>query len=107
MELLLNTVVNLSHWSRGHLHALAAGLIASLLVLLMPHLSAWLRRKTGGINVILRVVMFGLVYVAGYGLTMVYVAPRLAEGMNYLNNYSLAPLLLSAFVLIGVFADRH
>jgi hypothetical protein len=37
---------------------------------------------------------------------MVFLTPWLAQGLGHFNNYTLAPVLLLVFFLIGVLADR-
>ncbi len=37
---------------------------------------------------------------------MVFVTPWLAKGLGYFNNYTLAPVLLLVFFVIGMIADR-
>ncbi len=43
----------------------------------------------------------------GYGLAIVFLTPWMTQGLAHLNNYSLAPVLLLIFFLIGVIADRN
>lgn len=48
-----------------------------------------------------------LVCAVGYGLAIVFLTPWMTQGLAHLNNYSLAPVLLLIFFLIGVIADRN
>lgn len=47
-----------------------------------------------------------LVCAIGYGLAIVFLTPWLAKGLGYFNNFTLSPVLLLVFFLIGVLADR-
>ena len=42
----------------------------------------------------------------GYGLAMVFVTPWLAKGLAHFNNFTLSPVLLLVFFIIGILADR-
>jgi hypothetical protein len=106
MDLLLDLLATLSRWSRGHLHEIALAIMATLLVLFGPGINAWVKRSIGGLNFLLRTLLFMLVCVLGYGLALVFLSPWLASGLGYFNNYTLAPVLLLIFFLIGVLADR-
>ena len=106
MDLLLDLLSNLSRWSRGHLSDIALATMATLLVLFGPGINAWVRRSLGGLNFFIRTLLFVLVCVAGYGLAIIFLTPWLASGLGYFNNYTLAPVLLLSFFLIGVLADR-
>ena len=106
MDLLLDLLSNLSRWSRGHLSDIALAIMATLLVLFGPGINAWIRRSLGGLNFFIRTLLFVLVCVAGYGLAIIFLTPWLASGLGYFNNYTLAPVLLLSFFLIGVLADR-
>jgi len=106
MDLLLDLLTDLSRWSRGHLSEIALAIMATLLVLFGPGINDWIRRSIGGLNFLLRTLLFVLVCVAGYGLAIIFLSPWLANALGYFNNYTLAPVLLLIFFLIGVLADR-
>ena len=107
MDLLLDLLTDLSRWSRGHLSEIALAIMATLLVLFGPGINDWIRRSIGGLNFFLRTLLFVLVCVAGYGLAIIFLSPWLANALGYFNNYTLAPVLLLTFFLIGVLADRN
>lgn len=106
MDLLLDLVITLSRWSRGHLYDISLAIMATLLVLFGPGINNWIRRSIGGLNFLLRTLLFVLVCVAGYGLAIIFLTPWLESGLGYFNNYTLAPALVLIFFLIGVLADR-
>ncbi|OYT95989.1 MAG: hypothetical protein CFE49_09745 [Pseudomonas sp. PGPPP3] len=106
MDLLLDLIATLSRWSRSHLGDISLALMATLFVLFGPGLNAWVQRSIGGLNFVLRTLIFVLVCAVGYGLAIVLLTPWLANALGYFNNYTLAPVLLLVFFLIGVLADR-
>ncbi|MBF0675061.1 DUF3392 domain-containing protein [Pseudomonas sp.] len=107
MDIVLDLLVTLSRWSRGHLSEIALTLMATLLVLFGPSLNSWLRRQIGSLNFFLRTLLFMVFCALVYGLGIVFVTPWLVKGLAQLNNYSLAPVLLLAFVMLGIIADRR
>lgn len=107
MDILIDLVVTLSKWTRLHLSDIALALMATALVLFGPSINAWVRRAIGHLNFVIRTLIFVLVCVVVYGLAIIYLSPLLAGALNHLNNYSLSPVLLLSFILIGILADRN
>ena len=93
MDVVLDLIATLSRWSRGHLHDIALAIMATLLVLFGPALNAWVQQRIGSLNFLFRTLLFVLLCAVGYGLAMIYLTPWLAKGLNYFNNYTLAPVL--------------
>ncbi|WP_285960257.1 DUF3392 domain-containing protein [Pseudomonas tohonis] len=107
MDLLLDLVATLSRWSRSHLYDISLAIMATLLVLLGPGINTWIQQRIGGLNFLFRTLLFVALCALGYGLAMIFLTPWLAKGLGYFNNYTLAPVLLLVFFLIGVLADRN
>ncbi|AEF20281.1 MULTISPECIES: DUF3392 domain-containing protein [Pseudomonas] len=106
MDFVLDLIATVSRWSRGHLSEISLGLMATLLVLFGPAINAWIQARIGGLNFVLRTLIFVAVCVVGYGLALVYLTPLLTQLLGHFNNYTLAPVLLVVMFLIGVLADR-
>lgn len=106
MDLILDLLATVSRWSRGYLDEISLAVMATLLVLFGPALNSRLQRLIGNLNFILRTLLFVLICLLIYGLAIIYLSPWLAQGLGYFNNYSLAPVLLLLFFLIGLLADR-
>lgn len=107
MDMFISWIVSLSQWSRSHLSDISMALMAATLVLAGPHVNRWLRRQTATLNFIFRTLIFILVCAIGYGVAMIYLTPQLKLLLAQLNNYTLFPVLLVLFALIGIFADRN
>ncbi len=107
MDLVLDLIATLSRWCRGNLYDISLAIMATLFVLFGPLLNAWVQRSIGNLNFFLRTLIFVLVCAFGYGLAIIYLTPLLAQALGYFNNYTLAPVLLLLFFLIGVIADRN
>ncbi|SDI26879.1 DUF3392 domain-containing protein [Pseudomonas panipatensis] len=106
MNFALELIASASRWSRSHLSDIALAIMATLLVLFGPAINAWIQQRIGSLNFVFRTLLFVLICAVGYGLAMVFVTPWLAHGLNYFNNYTLAPVLLLLFFVIGMIADR-
>ncbi|MFI8481913.1 DUF3392 domain-containing protein [Pseudomonas sp. NPDC078700] len=106
MDLLLDLTATLSRWSRSHLYDISLAIMATLFVLFGPAINAWVQRSIGGLNFVFRTLIFVVVCAVVYGLAIVFLTPYLSAGLGQFNNYTLAPVLLLVFFLIGVLADR-
>ncbi|WP_070333120.1 DUF3392 domain-containing protein [Pseudomonas aeruginosa] len=106
MDYALDLIATLSRWSRSHLSDISLAIMATLLVLFGPAINAWVQQRIGSLNFVFRTLLFVLICAVGYGLEMVFVTPWLAKGLGYFNNYTLAPVLLLVFFVIGMIADR-
>ncbi len=107
MDVLIDLVVTLSKWSRLHLSDIALAIMATALVLFGPGINTWVRNSIGHLNFVIRTLIFVLVCALGYGLAIIYLTPILVSTFAHLNNYTLAPVLLMVFILIGILADRN
>jgi len=107
MDLLLDLIVTLSRWSRSHLYDISLAIIATLLVLFGPSVNAWVQRNTSSMNFILRTLIFVLLCAVGYGLLIVFATPYLTKGLGLFNNFTLAPMLILVFLIVGILADRN
>ncbi len=107
MELVLDLITTLSRWCRSHLYDISLAIMASFFVLFGPGINAWVQRSIGRLNFMLRMLIFVLICAVGYGLAIVFLTPWLAKGLGYFSNFTLSPVLLLVFFLIGILADRN
>lgn len=107
MDILIDLVIALSKWTRLHLSDISLGIMATALVLFGPAINGWVRRSISHLNFVIRTFIFILVCAVGYGLSIVYLTPLLANAFAHFNNYTLSPVLLMSFILIGILADRN
>ncbi|WP_205343001.1 DUF3392 domain-containing protein [Denitrificimonas caeni] len=107
MDVLFDFILTLSKWSRLHLHDIALAIMATALVLFGPIINTWARRTVGHLNFAIRIIAFAALCILGFGLALIYLTPLLASTLAHLNNYTLAPVLLMIFILVGVLADRN
>ena len=107
MDLLLDLIVTLSRWCRSNLGDISLAIMATLLVLVGPLINAWLQRITAPLNFVVRTLIFIVFCALAYGLAIIFLTPYLAKGLAYFNNFTLAPVLILIFVVIGIMADRN
>ena len=107
MDLVLDLLATVSRWSRSNLSEIALALVGCLLVLFGADFKGWVEQRLGSIAGALRVPLMALLCVIGSGAALIYATPWVVRGLSQFNNYSLAPVLLLIFFLIGVIADRN
>lgn len=107
MDMLTDLILALSKWTRFHLSDIALTIMVTALVLFGPSINAWARRSIGHLNVALRIVIFALVCIVAYGLSVIYITPLFTSALGNLNNYTLAPVLVMIFILMGILAERN
>ena len=107
MEVMLELFVTASRWCRGHLDEIALGLMAALLIVLGPSFKSWTQQRAGSMNFVFRTLMFVTLCTLVYGMSIIYLPPWVSKGLAQLNNYTLAPVLITALVAIGLLAERN
>jgi len=106
MNLLLGLLATCSRFCRGYLSEISLAIMACLLVLFGSAFNRWVRRKIGSLNFVFRTLLFVVLCALVYGLAILYLTPWLSRGLSHFGNYSLFPVLLLIFLLIGILADR-
>ncbi|GGK03065.1 DUF3392 domain-containing protein [Pseudomonas matsuisoli] len=106
MDVILDLIATASRWSRSHLSEISIAILATLLVLLGPAINGWIQQRIGSLNFVFRTLLFVIICAAGYGLAMIHLPGWITQGLSYFNNYTLAPVLVLLFFVIGVLADR-
>ena len=86
---------------------IAYGMIAAVLFIYGNDINAWIRRHVKFKHFFARLTVFVLVCAFGYGAATVFLANILANFLNRLDHYSLAPVVLLTFVIIGILAERR
>ena len=107
MDLIIEWVIELSKWMRFNLRDISLAMMACALALFGSYMNARARNLIGHLNFALRILVLAGICAAAYGLSIIYLTPILTNALDQLNNYTLAPVLLMIFTLIGILADRH
>ncbi|WP_070965299.1 DUF3392 domain-containing protein [Vibrio sonorensis] len=90
-----------------YLSEISTALIACLLVMLGGEINAFVRRLTNNQNFIVRTCVFILINAFGYGLIIVKATPYLTQALRSLEAGTMFCLIISCFVLIGLWAQRN
>ncbi|KXU38980.1 hypothetical protein AXE65_11095 [Ventosimonas gracilis] len=106
MNTVLEFIATVSRFCRAHLSEIALAIMACLLVLFGSSFNRWVRHKIGSLNFVFRTLLFIVLCALVYGLSILYLTPWITQGLSYFGNYSLFPVLLLIFLLIGIVADR-
>lgn len=107
MDVVLDLVLGLSSWSRTHLYQIALAILTSLLIIFGSVIHHSIQRSMGWLHFIIRTSIFILLCAVGYGLFLNWAATWLTRVLSLCNDYSLAPVLLCIFFVLGFLADRR
>lgn len=107
MDVMLDLLSNVSHWSRGHLSEISLALVGCLLVLFGADLKGAVEQRLGGVSGALRVPAMAALMLVGCGAALIHATPWVEKGLAQFGNYALGPVLLVVIVLIGIVADRR
>lgn len=90
-----------------YLSEISTALIACLLVMAGGEINAFLRRVMALQPFILRTAVFIIVNAFGYGLLIIKLTPYLTTFLRQLERGMMFTLILSSFILIGLWAQRN
>jgi hypothetical protein len=99
--------VEINNWVAGQLPAVATALVAALLVLYGGMLHQAIRRQVKNIPFALRLTIFVVVCVFGYGLISVLGASLFRHLFGAIPRSMLIPSVLAVFIILGLLAERH
>ncbi len=107
MELIREFAVWTSSHIRPWLLQIAVAMLATLLVIYGQSINRMVKRHISSWHFVLRVLVFMLLCAFGYGALLVFCAPWLARAFASLGSVWLSPVVLLAFVVIGLLAERR
>ncbi|MBK1790278.1 DUF3392 family protein [Persicirhabdus sediminis] len=94
-------------WIRDHLREVTFAWIASLLVIYGKELTKFVKGMISSWMFVLRVLVFVLVCAFGYGWLAIKCAGILAAYLKGMNDLNLCAIVLIAFFIVGILADRR
>ena len=105
---MLSTIAKeLSELITEHRLQIAYGMIAAVLFIYGNDINSWIRRHVKFKHFFARLAVFVVICAFGYGAATVFLANILAEFLYKLDGYSLAPVVLLTFIIIGILAERR
>ncbi len=103
----MDVVYTVAQFMRPYLSEIAIALVACSLVMAGGEINRHLRAVLRGHNFIVRTLVFVLLNAFGYGLVIVHLSPQLAKMLASLSSSWLVGVVLSTFVLIGLWAQHN
>lgn len=97
----------LGHYLAPYLTEISTALVACLLVMIGGEINALLRRMMRNQHFIVKTFVFILLNAFGYGFIIVKLSPYLARTLGHLEKGIMVSILLTSFVLIGLWAQKN
>ncbi len=105
-EVLIENIAEVSMWARGHLTAISTAITTTLLVVFGDDINGIVKKRIRGLNFVVRTAAFVALCAIGYGMLSVAGASAVAQLLRYFGDVYLAPMVVGAFVLMGILAER-
>lgn len=106
LEVVMDTTVVLSTWAKGHLTAISTAITTTALVIFGDDINGFVKKRIRGLNFVVRTGAFIALCAIGYGMLSVAGASAVARLLRYFGDLYLAPMVVGAFVLMGILAER-
>lgn len=107
MEHIISALAQVGGLLYPWLDEISTAIVACLLIVFGSDINRWLTRRLSGRSFILRTIVFVLVNAFGYGLLIVTLSPFIAKNMAQISAHWLLLIVISIFVFIGVWAQKH
>ena len=107
MEIITSLIADVGNWIRPWIDDISTAAITCVLVMFAADINRFMRKQLIGTNFIIRTMIFILINAFGYGLFIVTTAPFLSEQLSQLANHWLISVVISMFIIIGIWAQRH
>ncbi|MBT3344521.1 MAG: DUF3392 domain-containing protein [Gemmatimonadetes bacterium] len=105
-EVLIEYTAAVSTWSKGHLSAISTAITTTILVIYGDDINGFVKKRIRGLNFVVRTGAFIALCAIGYGMLSVAGASAVARLLRYFGDLYLAPMVVGAFVLMGILAER-
>jgi hypothetical protein len=91
---------------RPHLFQIAIALSATVLAIFGNDINRAVKRLVNKHPFVVRAIVFVLLVAFAYGAATLYLSSLLARGLAWLDDRSLAAVVIVAFVLVGILAEQ-
>ena len=105
-EVLIQYTAALSTWAKSHLTPISTAITTTLLVIYGDDINGLVKRRIRGLNFFVRTGAFIALCAIGYGMLSVAGASAVKQLLRYFDDLYLAPMVVGAFVLMGILAER-
>lgn len=103
----MSFITTISGYVRPHTDDIALALVATLLVIFGDTINDLVRRMIRGQPIWLRVGVFVALCTFGYGALSVWLTPVLESYLRTLSSGLYLTIIVGAFVLVGLLAERY
>lgn len=107
MDTIIGLLSDFGQFLRPWMRDIATAMVACMLVVFGADINRLLRGQLSGTNFILRTAVFIFVNAFGFGFLIVSAAPWLSRQLSHLPNVWLVGVVVTTFVFIGTWAQRH
>jgi hypothetical protein len=107
MNPIIELIEHLSHWIRPYLWHLCMALAATLLAIYGGKINKWVRSMITGYHFLVRLSIFVLVCVFGYGMLTLLLTRVIAAMLVQASLTWLFPIVLLTFIFVGYLAERQ
>lgn len=104
--MLTELLADFSSWFRPHLTFIASALIATILVIYGERINKAVWALVKGAHFIIRTLVFIALCAFGYGAIAVFLVPWVRKMLLFPGSLWLGPVVVLAFVLVGILAER-
>jgi len=106
MDLIKQFFFPLSTWMRPHLSFIAVAFTTALLVIYGDYINRAVKKHFRQNHFLLRTVVFVLLCSVGYGLLTAWLTPAVRFVLLYFGEALFAPVVMLAFLGLGILAER-
>lgn len=106
MDIIVELFQQLGRLLRPYSADIALALIASLLVITGGDINRFIKKQVGNAHFVIRTFIFVVVCTFGYGALTVLLTNLLKVQLASLSSAAFAVVVVSGFVLLGLFAER-
>ena len=104
---MIDVLGDISRWVSQYYTELSLMLMATILVVYGDVINKHIKRMLAPYHFLIRTTLFVLLCAFGYGLLTIYGAPFVLHIIKYLPWYLQGVGFISAFILLGVLAERR
>ena len=106
MNVFADIITGVSEWMRPYVLQIAVAFVATVLFVYANDINRWVKRRIKRKHFIIRAGIFVMVCAFGYGALTVLAASVFASFLGSLDPLFLAPVVVMAFVAVGIVAER-
>jgi hypothetical protein len=106
MDLIAELIGRASAFARPHLLTIATSFTLVLLVIFGDDINGALKKRVRHYPFLVRMLSFVILCTFGYGLLTIWLTPLLARAFLSLGDRYLAPVVVAAFMGLGMLAER-